>query len=39
MSVAMDSVQQRDIFAHIADASAAGATTLGGQHTFNSMAM
>ena len=39
MSVAMDSVQQRDIFAHIADASAAGATALGGQHTFNFMAM
>ena len=37
--VAMDAVQQRDIFAHIADASAAGSTALGGQHTFNSMAM
>ena len=37
--VVMDSDQQRDIFAHIADASAAGSTALGGQHTFNFMAM
>jgi hypothetical protein len=39
MSVAMDSVQQRNIFAHLADASATGATALGGQHTFNFIAM